>query len=136
MKPGNNADHSDKFGRLHRAEPALSVVVYREPGPDDAAIAAHMKGIVEWHSPFDRGGGLGYVTFNDSDFKRLWNGVERGDLFGTAFAVLRFLGPKCEQFIGRQKEFDFGWIGTTDEQYGRLLLLQIILKPHILATLN
>lgn len=79
---------------------------------------------------------MAYITFVESDFDRLWNGVDRGDAYGTAFSVLPFLGPGAEQFIGREDDFIFGWIGGEDAQYGNVLLLQIIPQPHLLAVMN
>jgi len=80
-------------------EPALNVVVYRNPGPDDGAIESHARVILKSRSACGTGGGLGYVTFVESDFDRLWNGVERGDAFGTVYSVLGHLGPGARQFI-------------------------------------
>jgi len=125
-------------------QPAFSVVVYCEPGPDDAMIAAHARTVLEAHSrlrkaqrePGDAEGGLGYVTFVASDFEQLWDGVDRGDALGTAYAVLRFLGPTAEQFIGRVDDFMFGWIGGEDKEYGNVLLLQIFPRSHLLAKMN
>ncbi len=117
-------------------EPAFNVGVYRNPGPDDNAIEAHAKSVVAARSPWGTGGGLGYITFVESDFDRLWNGVDRGDAYGTAYSVLPFLGPSAEQFIGRADDFIFGWIGGEDAKYGNVLLLQIIPQPHLLAVMN
>ncbi|HXI53323.1 MAG TPA: hypothetical protein VNH84_17535 [Candidatus Saccharimonadales bacterium] len=119
-----------------RTEPALNVVVYRNPGPDDRAIETHARAHVTIHSTCGTGGGLGYVTFVESDFDRLWGGVNRGDVLGTAYSVLPFLGPKAEQFIGRQVDFLFEWIDAADDKYGNVLLLQIIPRPHLLAAMN
>jgi predicted RND superfamily exporter protein len=63
-------------------------------------------------------------------------GVERGDALGTAYAVLPFLGPGAIQFIGRVDDFIFGWVGTKDEVWGELLLLEVIPRPHLLAARN
>jgi len=46
------------------------------------------------------------------------------------------LGPSAKQFIGRTDDFVFGWIGGSDQQYGDVLLLQIIPQPHLLAMMN
>ncbi len=115
---------------------ALSVVVYRNPGPDDDTIGMHAEAIVKSLSAAPWGGGLGYITFVESDFDRLWAGVDRGDGLGTAYAVLPFLGPRGSQFIGRVEDFLIGWIGHTDQTYGNLLLLQIFPRAHMLATMN
>lgn len=114
---------------------ALSVVVYRNPGPDDDTIGMHAESIVKSFSS-SRGGGVGYITFVESDFDRLWAGVDSGDGLGTAYAVLPFLGPRGSQFIGRVEDFLIGWIGHTDPTYGKLLLLQIYPRSHMLATRN
>ena len=116
--------------------PAMNVVVYRNPGPDDNAIEAHAMCVLASRSPWGTGGGLSYITFVESDFDRLWQGVDRGDAYGTAYSVLSFLGPGAEQFIGRADDFIFGWIGGEDAQYGNVLLLQIIPQPHLLAIMN
>ena len=116
--------------------PGLNVVVYRNPGPDEHEIAAHAKSVLASRSPWGTGGGLGYITFVESDFDRLWNGVDRGDALGTAYSVLPFLGPSAEQFIGRADDFIFGWIGGEDAQYGNVLLLQVIPRSHLLAIIN
>jgi hypothetical protein len=117
-------------------QPALNVVVYRNPGPDDGAIQTHAQAVVGIHSTCGTGGGLGYVTLVESDFDRLWDGVNRGDALGTAYSVLGFLGPGAEQFIGRQADFLFGWVGGADEEYGNVLLLQIIPRSHLLTGMN
>lgn len=116
--------------------PALNVVVYRNPGPDDDIIAEHALKVVEANSPWGTDGRLGYVVFVESDFDRLWDGVDRGDALGTAYAVLPFLGPEGAQFIGRTSEFIFGWIGHTDPQFGRILLLQVIPRSDMDVTVN
>ena len=134
MKRKKTLRHRGSAPFLH--EPALNVVVYRNPGPDDNAIEAHARSIVAARSPCGTRGGLGYITFVESDFDRLWNGVDRGDAYGTAYSVLPFLGPTAEQFIGRAHDFIFGWIGGEDAQYGNVLLLQIIPQPHLLAVMN
>ena len=114
----------------------MNVVVYRNPGPDDGAIESHARVVLKSRSACGTGGGLGYVTFVESDFDRLWNGVERGDAFGTVYSVLGHLGPGARQFIERHDDFIFGWIGGADEQYGNVLLLQIIPRSQLLAVMN
>ena len=116
--------------------PALNVVLYRNPGPDDRTIRVHAQTTAKNLSVCGTGGGLGYVTLVGSDFDRLWDGINRGDSLGTAYAVLPLLGPSAEQFIGRHDDFIFGWIGGADEQHGNVLLLQIIPRPHVLAMMN
>jgi hypothetical protein len=134
MKPTRNPNHRGNAAFF--PEPALNVVVYRNPGPDDGTIEIHAKAIVKARSPGGAGGGLGYITLVESDFDRLWDGVNRGDTLGTAYSVLIFLGPSAEQFIGRDEDFIFGWIGGEDEQYGKVLSLQIIPRRHLLAMMN
>ena len=123
---------------LSHTTPALNVVVYRSPGPDDHAIESHAKGVIAARSPLKgtSRSGVGYVTLVESDFDRLWGGVDRGDAIGTAYSVLQFLGPSAQQFIGHHDDFIFGWIGGEDESYGNVLLLQVIPKPHLLALMN
>jgi hypothetical protein len=108
------------------------VVVYRNPGPDDNTIETHAQTVAR-QCPTSTGGGLGYVTLVESDFDRMWDGVNRGDTFGPAYGVLRLLGPKAQQFIGRQDDFIFGWIGERDKEYGNVLLLQIVPQPHMIV---
>lgn len=115
---------------------ALSVVVYRNPGPDDDTIGMHAEAVVKSLSAAARGGDLGYITFVESDFDRLWAGVDRGDAIGTAYSVLPFLGPGGSQFVGRVEDFLIGWIGHSDETHGSILLLQIFPRQHMLTTLN
>jgi hypothetical protein len=117
-----------------RTPPALNIVVYRSPGPDDDAIESHAIDAVKKHSTCGIGGGLGYVTLVESDFDRLWDGVNRGDALGTAYSVLGLLGSSTEQFIGRHTDFMFGWFGWTEDKYGNVLLLQVIPRAHLLAS--
>lgn len=79
---------------------------------------------------------MGYLTLREPDFGRLWDGVDRGDAYGTAWAVLGLLGPGAAQFIGRVEDFVFGWTGGPDEEYGNVLLLQVIPRPHMLSLMN
>ncbi|MFQ5732072.1 MAG: hypothetical protein ACE5KM_08960 [Planctomycetaceae bacterium] len=117
--------------------PALNLVVYRSPGPDDDRIQNHAAETVKRCTTCGLGGGLGYLTLVESDFDRLWGGVDRGDALGTAASVLRFMGESAEQFIGRVDDFVYGWVGDDqDEEFGNILLLQIIPRPHMLAGLN
>lgn len=117
---------------------ALDVVVYRNPGPADHTIKSHAGSIVEARSLLKTStrSGLSYVTLVESDFDRLWRGVDCEDAIGTAYSVLECLGPSAEQFIGRVDDFIFGWIGGEDNEYGKVLLLQVIPRPHLLALLN
>jgi len=62
--------------------------------------------------------------------------IESHAALGTAYAVLPFLGPGAIQFIGRVDDFIFGWVGTKDEVWGELLLLEVIPRPHLLAARN
>lgn len=116
--------------------PALSVVVYRNPGPDDDTIERHAAILVETCSPGPLGGTLGYITFVESDFDRLWAGIDAGDALGTAYSVLPVLGAGGAQFVGRADDFLIGWIGRSDQEYGNVLVLQIFPRPHLLTTRN
>src|SRR5689334_7346679 len=108
----NRTKNSLRVGDVSfRPEPAVSVVVYRFPGPDEDAVEIHAQTIVRDRSACGTGGGLGYVTLFVSDFDRIWTGVEQGDALGTAYSVLDLLGPDTEQFINRPDDFIFGWIG-------------------------
>ena len=115
---------------------AFQVVVYRAPGPDDSTIESHARSVVERLSACRTRGGLGYVTLVTSDFDRLWNGVECGDALGTAGSVLAYLGPGAAQFIGREDDFNFRWIGATNTSWGEVLLLEVILRPPLPAARN
>jgi hypothetical protein len=68
-------------------------------------VEEHARFIVRSRSAFGTGGGLHHVTFVESDFDRLWNGIERGDILGTAYSVLPHLGPGAEQFVARDRDF-------------------------------
>ncbi len=109
---------------------ALSVVIYRNPGPDDNTVGMHAEAVVKMHSAGQRGECLRHITFVESDFDRLWAGVDKGDGLGTAYAVLPFLGPRGSQFVGRVEDFTIGWFGHSDEVYGNILLLQIFPRRH------
>lgn len=115
---------------------AFNVVVYRAPGPDNDTIEGHTRSVVARHSACRANEGIGYLTLVASDFDRLRKGVERGDALGTAISVLAFLGPGAEQFIGREDDFVFGWNGLMDDTLGDVLLLEVIPRPHLLATMN
>lgn len=118
-------------------KPALNVVVFRNPGPEDDRIEQYSAQVVERATTCGLGGGLGYLTLVESDFDRLWNGVDAADALGTAYSVLQFLGPNAQRFIGREDDFLFGWVGVDDdEDFGRVLLLQVIPRPHMLAEFN
>lgn len=115
-----------------KPEPALSVVVYPEPGPD-GDIDAQAADFVKRKNVSGSGGGIGYLVLVKTDFDRLWTGVANGDLLGTAAAVLHFMGPGGHQFIGRTDDFVYGWVGDEDPDTGRALLLQIVPRPHMVA---
>lgn len=116
--------------------PVANVVVYRNPGPDESDIDEHVEEYVKAHSMYGIGGALGYLTLVESDFDRLWDGVDRGDAYGTAFSVLPFLGPPFDQFVGRIDDFIFGWRGGEDPRYGKILLLQIVPQRHTICESN
>lgn len=121
---------------LRLPPPALSVVVYRNPGPAEAVILEHARCAVEANSPGEFGGSLAYVTLVESDFDRLWKGVILGDGLGTAFAILELLGPEPKRFIERHSDFMFGWVGGVDREYGNTLLLQVIPARDLLSQWN
>ena len=112
-------------------EPALNVVVYPSPGPDDATIEEHARKFVVRKNVSGTGGGLGHLVLVEADFERLWAGVSRGDALGTVAAVLHHVGGNSRQFIGRPEDFIYGWVGDDDPKEGRALLLQIIPRPHM-----
>lgn len=128
-----NDFRSDLFSSpIPRAAHALSVVVYRFPGPEDDEILNHAADVASGYCrerPID---GLGYLTLVESDFDRLYSGLERGDAIGAAFSVLSILGPSTLKFIENSDDFIFGWISISDRQYGEALLLQILQRPPLL----
>ena len=114
-----------------KMESALDGVIYREPGPAGRKIERRSRKLVAQLSAW-RPGTLGYLVLHEADFDRLWDGVAGGDMLGAAFEVLPFLGPDAAHFVGRIEDFTFGWIGHIDEQFGRVLLLQVIPQPHMI----
>jgi hypothetical protein len=134
-------NHEGRFGPAtsisnHFACCALHVVVYRAPGPDDREIKTQALSVVVRHSTCRTREGLSYLTLVESDFDRVRDGVERGDALGTACAVLMLLGPGARQFVGREDDFIFRWIGVRDESWGDVLVLEVIPRPHLLAARN
>src|SRR5262245_56364957 len=113
-------------------EPALNVVVYRDPGPQ-GDIEAHARAFLERKAVSGISGGLGYLVLVASDFDRLWGGVSNGDALGTAAAALYHVGGSARQFIGRTEDFIYSWVGDEDPVEGRALLLQVIPRPHLVA---
>jgi hypothetical protein len=113
-------------------EPALNVVVYPQPGPDEP-IEKHAYDVLVRKNVSGTGGGLGYLVLVAADFERLWAGVNNGDALGTAAAVLHHLGGGARHFIGRSEDFIYGWVGDDDPQEGRTLLLQVVPRPHMRA---
>ena len=124
--------HRCKENLSMQADPALNVVVYPEPGPE-GDIEQHARDFLKRKHVSGTGGGLGYLVLVAADFDRLWTGVANVDVVGTAAAVLHFLGGNAAQFIGRPADFVYGWVGDEDAQQGRVLLLQIVPRPHLLA---
>lgn len=51
----------------------------------------------------------------------------------TASVVFQFLGLNTQDLISREDDFVYGRFGGADDEYGRVLLLQIIPRPHLLA---
>lgn len=115
--------------------PALSVVVFGEPGPPEAETNAYIAAFVQRHSAWTPGGALGHVVLTRSDFAEVWQELERGDLLGSAFSILHCLGADGQQFIGRIGEFLYGWVGQDHTPYGRALLLQVVPQPDTLIAL-
>ena len=122
--------------------PALSIVVYRYPGPGDNEIASHSRGIfaalarlkfeLELELEPDSEcsgepdiGQVGYVTLHEADFDKVWNGVSRGEGLPAACGVISLLGPKTRQYIVNPKAFTFGWTSHQDKKYGETLLLRV-----------
>ena len=117
--------------------PAINVVVYRAPGPDDDRIDSLSAGFVERKTVCPLGGALGYLVLEPADFDRVWNGVDAGDALGTADAVLYFLGPDAGQFMDRTEDFIYGWVGADDEpEFERVLLLQVVPRPHLVEMMR
>lgn len=111
-------------------EAALNVAVFRMPGPEHDRIEQEAKRLIDVQSPAPEGW-FGYLTLHASDFDRLWDGVSAGDSIGAAFDVLPHLGPEAAAFVGRIEDFIFGWVGHEDATWGRVLLLQVIPRPHM-----
>ena len=117
--------------------PAINVVVFRAPGPDDDRIDSLSTDFVERKTVCPLGGGLGYLVLEPDDFDRVWNGVDAGDALGTADAALYFLGPDAHQFMDRSKDFIYGWVGADDEpEFERVLLLQVVPRPHLVEMMQ
>ena len=116
-------------------DPALNIVVYPDPGPPDDTIGDHSRSILLRKSICGTGGGLGYLVLETPDFDRLWSGVDRGDARGAATDVLHQLGPGGHPFIDREVDFIYGWNGDDGEE-GRILMLQIIPRPHMVAVIQ
>jgi hypothetical protein len=138
MKPQKPAHHAvvDRCP-IHPFECcAFQVVVYRAPGPDQDTIGACARRVAARNAVGRTTGGLAYLTLVASDFDRLWKGVERGDALGTAYSVLKVLGPGVQQFIGREDDFILGWIGGTDGPWGDVLLLEVFPRPHLWSGRN
>ena len=138
MKPRNHQGRCGPATSINHSFDccALHVVVYRAPGPDDGEIQSHALSTVARHSTCRTREGLGYLTLTEPDFDRVRQGVERGDALGTAYAVLMLLGPGAKQFVGRENDFIFGWVGATDESWGDLLVLEVFPRPHLLTGRN
>lgn len=123
--------------QLSEYPPALNVVVFKAPGPDNDRIDTLSADFVERKTVCPLGGGLGYLVLEPDDFDRVWAGVDAGDALGTAEAVLHFLGPDARQFMNRIEDFIYGWVGADDEpEFERVLLLQVIPRPHLVEMMR
>ncbi len=117
--------------------PAINVVVFRFSGPEDDRIEKLSADFVERKTVCPLGGGLGYLVLQPDDFDRVWAGVDAGDAFGTADAVLYHLGPDVRQFMHRSEDFIYGWVGADDEpEFERVLLLQVVPRPHLVEMMK
>lgn len=117
--------------------PAINVVVFRLPGPDDDRIEKMSADFVERKTVCPLGGGLGYLVLQPDDFDRVWAGVDAGDALGTADAVLYHLGPNARPFMHRSEDFIYGWVGADDEpEFERVLLLQVVPRPHLVEMMR
>ncbi len=117
--------------------PAINVVVFRLPGPDDDCIEELSADFVERKTVCPLGGGLGYLVLQPEDFDRVWEGVDAGDALGTADAVLYHLGPDARPFMHRSEDFIYGWVGADDEpEFERVLLLQVVPRPHLVEMMK
>ncbi len=117
--------------------PAINVVVFRLPGPDDDRIEELSAKFVERKTVCPLGGGLGYLVLQPDDFDRVWAGVDAGDALGTADAVLYHLGPEARPFMHRSEDFIYGWVGADDEpEFERVLLLQVVPRPHLVEMMR
>ncbi len=117
--------------------PAINVVVFRSPGPDDDRIESLSADFVERKTVCPLGGGLGFLVLQPDDFDRVWAGVDAGDALGTASACLFHLGQNAHQFIDRSEDFIYGWVGADDEpEFHRVLLLQVVPRPHLIEMMR
>lgn len=131
MKP--NTDGSVEFApSLMTTPPILNVIVFRSPGPADDDIEEHASEHVTAVSQRPLGGGLGFLTLEPEDFDRVADGIAGDDLSGTAAAVLHFLGPKAADLIQKPYDLDYCWTITDNTQFERILMLQIVMRPHLL----
>jgi len=115
--------------------PALSVVVYRRPGPDDRTIERHARTTADAFVSAGSQGGLGYVTLVESDFDRVRAGILGGDLLSTAFAILSILDSDADEFLSHPSDFIFGWIELSHSQFA-CMILQVHPRLHLLGALN
>lgn len=103
----------------------LDVVVYEDPGPPLHQTEAYSREVVQRHSPAQPASSVGYVVLRRPDFKRLWIGLEAGDVYGAAFDILRCVGLEHSPFVIAPLDWCFGWIGQESDLYGRLLILRV-----------
>lgn len=112
--------------------PILNVVVFQTPGPSDEDIDKTSSDHTRNVSARPLGGGLGYLTLQPDDFERVAEGIAAEDTVGTAAAVLHFMGPKAADLIQQPQDLDYCWTITDETEFGRVLLLQVVMRPHLL----
>ena len=126
------ANASQPLPALLTTTPVLNVVVFRAPGPSDdeaqPVSAEHTRTV----SPRPLGGGLGYLTLDGEDFDLVADGISAGDFVGTATAVLHFMGPKAADLIQQPQDLDYCWTVTDHTPFERVLMLQVVMRPHLL----
>lgn len=117
-------------------ESAFNVVVFQEPGPSDENLPEDAQRLVRRHSLCDRDWGVGCLTYEPPAFDTLWEGLEQGDGLPVAYAVLFKLGRGAEWFIDRTDAFTYLWRGIEHEEWGKVMLLQVVPQPHLMASIN
>ena len=133
MKPMGRKQQGDGPSTSTRTSlaPALSVLVYRSPGP--AAERAELEARDLWQemSPWHEEGRFEHVTLPDSVFDDVWEQVNGGDSLAAAWAVLAFLGLLEDENLRRVEDVFLAWVGGTEVTRGKLLLLQLFPAPDV-----